>query len=667
MLAINNLSIYYGKKDLFKNVSAQMNEQERVGLVGVNGAGKSTLLKILTREIETDFGVVQRPKSATIGYLPQETAFISSKRTLYEEAESAFSFLLVKQKKLEDINSQLSIVDPTSKEYSTLLKQQGDLQQELDHADLFRIGAQIEKILSGLGFTEKDFDQPCRNFSGGWLMRLMLAKLLLVQPTLLLLDEPTNHLDIESLIWLEKFLHSYQKGMIIISHDRSFLDNLTTATWELRLGKLTIYKGNYSKYVEEKGQRMEIQRASYENQQAHIRQTKRFVQRFRAKSTKAKQVQSRLKALSKMVPIELDDVDKKVSFQFPPAPRSGRQALTLEGITKCYEDKTVFKDITFSLQRGDKLAVIGVNGAGKSTLICLLAGILAADGGNISYGHNIRLSYFGQHQAQRLSPDLTVLETLAGVEGERTITQDRTLLAAFLFKGDDVYKKVNVLSGGEKSRLALAKMIATPANLLLMDEPTNHLDMTSQEILQEAMSDFNGTIVVASHNRHFLDQFINKVLVIKEGTATLYHGNLGDYLEKKKADGDQENSQSRGTTSVEVRVDRPALGHRKKLRQLQAQLRREKSTKLSPHKDTVQESEKRIEILESRKSALEALMADHDTYQDSDRFSELSKEYKDIERRLDRYYLNWEEAQSAIENIEAHFLSEMAKLGEPSG
>ncbi|MDH3776221.1 MAG: ATP-binding cassette domain-containing protein, partial [Desulfobulbaceae bacterium] len=494
MLTINNLDILYGDKHLFNNVTARINDNDRIGLVGVNGTGKSTLLKVICNIIETDPGVVNRPKRFSMAYLPQEATALDTGRTIYQEAENAFAETLVLQQDLDEVNRQLAAVEPENAEFSTLLKQQGELQYRLGGIDIFRVQSRIEKVLMGLGFSLEDFDRPSSSLSGGWLMRLMLAKLLLAMPDLLLLDEPTNHLDLDSLTWLENFLLTYDGGLVIISHDRTFLDQVTSITWELSLGRLTAFKGNYSKYVADKEIRMQVERAAYANQQAQIRQTMRFVQRFRAKSTKAKQVQSRLKQLSRMERIELADTEQEVSFHFPPAAPGGRLALDIELLGKGYENRDVFQDVSFQLQRGDKMAVVGVNGAGKSTLMKILAGLVRQDTGEIRPGHNVKISYFGQHQAQELASGLTALQTLSAVAGDMSVTEMRSLLGTFLFKGEEVDKKVQVLSGGEKSRLALAKMIVQPANLLILDEPTNHLDMSSQEVLQEAMAQYDGTI-----------------------------------------------------------------------------------------------------------------------------------------------------------------------------
>ena len=655
MLSINKLNIQYGKKHLFRDVSVCVHPRDRIGLVGVNGAGKSTLLKIMAGIIETDQGVVARAKLTKTGYLPQEIASVVSGRTLYKEAETAFVEILSLKSELDETNSRLHDVDPDSPEFPGLLKRQGERQYLIDQTDIFRIRSQVEKVLTGLGFKESDFDRECRTFSGGWLMRLLLAKHLLARPSLLLLDEPTNHLDIESLTWLEEFLESYDGSLVIISHDRVFLDNLTTATWELSLGRLIVYKGNYSKYVEEKEIRLQVQRAAYANQQAMIQQTTRFVQRFRAKSTKAKQVQSRVKQLEKMDLIELEDTEKKISFRFPPSAPCGRLAVEITSLSKEYGALKVFKDITFELNRGDKMAVVGVNGAGKSTLVRLLAGIITPTGGKIRLGHNVKLSYFGQHQAQDLDPGFTVLETMNMADADKTVTQVRSLLGAFLFQGDDVDKKVMVLSGGEKSRLALAKMIASPANLLVMDEPTNHLDMISQEILQHAMAQYDGSIIVVSHNRYFLDGFVNKVLEIKDGKATIFEGNLSYYLYGK---GKTASLKDRGESSQKEITKEKKNSSRskgKEARQALAKIRQEKNRRLKPFQDTVRKAENEIESLEKKKAKLEQVMANPDLYSDEKAFAEHSRKYVAIQRRLERSYKKWEEGQARVEEVEAEF------------
>ena len=662
MLTINGLNLQFGKKHIFKNISAAVNAQERIGLIGVNGTGKSTLLKILAGISETDHGVITRSKRATLGYLPQEVPNFPPGQTVYQEAELAFKPLLKAQDDLHEINHQLGITDPQSAIFSDLLSQQGELQHQLDESDFFQIQAKTETILHGLGFKSTDFHKECVSFSGGWLTRLMLAKLLLMHPAFLLLDEPTNHLDIDTLTWLEDFLKNYRGALIIVSHDRAFLDNLTTTTWELSLGRLTPYRGNYAKYVLEKEIRMQVQRSAYDNQQTKIQETMRFVTRFRAKSTKAKQVQSRVKQLEKLDRLELEDTEQKISFRFPPSSPSGRLTITADRLSKSYEELDVFKEICFEFERGDKVAVVGANGAGKSTLAKIMAGIIKHDSGEIKTGHNVKISYFGQHQAQELSKEITVLQTMEQTNSGHTISGVRSLLGAFLFRGDEVDKKVQVLSGGEKSRLALAKMISIPANFLVMDEPTNHLDMMSQEVLQEALSQYDGSIVVVSHNRHFVDSFVNKVLEIKDGKATIYDGNISYYLAKIKEMKQQEISSQTKPDNDSAPPPELAPSEKKisskEQRKANAKLRQSKDKKLGPLKKSLASLEEEIEKIENQKSSLEQELADPNLYSNQDAFAEKSKLFSELDARLKRRYHTWEETQSKIDEMEKEFFAE---------
>jgi ATP-binding cassette subfamily F protein 3 len=650
MLSINNLSLQYGSKHIFRDVSAQVYENDRIGLAGVNGTGKSTLLKIMCNQLETDPGVVTRASWFTVAYLPQEITIDLGSRSLFDEAERAFDEALAHQKEFDEVGQKMAGLAEGDQRIEALLERQGKLQHLLEGHDIFRIRPEIERILFGLGFCQQDLDRPVSDFSGGWIMRLLLAKLLLKKPSLLLLDEPTNHLDLDSLTWMEDFLLQYQGAMVIISHDRSFLDRVTTRTWELSLGKLTAYKGNYSHYLVEKEQRMELERAAYDNQQAMIKQTERFITRFRAKSTKAKQVQSRAKQLEKLERIELSESERTIHFSFPPAAPSGRDVLTLQGVNKEFDGKKVFKEVSFDLQRGDKLAVVGVNGAGKTTLLKIMAGIEPAQG-KIRQGHNVILTYFGQHQAQELSGELTVLDTVYHAAEDMTITQVRSLLGAFLFSGDEVEKKVQVLSGGEKSRVALAKMLIKPANLMLLDEPTNHLDITSQEVLQEAMRQYEGTIVIVSHNRFFVNSFVNKVLEIRDGKATMYLGNIDDYLAVRE---EQNSAVEAGKKlpSEKKKNDGSDNRDRKAQRRERAEQRQKISGKLKPLKKKAAATEKDIETLEERKEQLETMMADPELYADQKRWAEISKEYNTLKHHLERQYEQWEQAQEAIEQLE---------------
>ncbi|MBC8209248.1 MAG: ABC-F family ATP-binding cassette domain-containing protein [Desulfobulbaceae bacterium] len=662
MLSVNHLDIRYGDKYLFKDISQSVYAGNRIGLVGVNGAGKSTLLKIMAGVTGSDDGVITRGKTFTVGYLPQESSALVSDNTLYAEAESAFAEVLALQDEIQHINEQLAVADPESGVFQTLLKRQGEIQQILDASDIYTIRARIEKILLGLGFRQDDLARPVSSFSGGWIMRLMLAKMLLTAPSLLLLDEPTNHLDLDSLTWVEDFLRTYQGAMVIISHDRTFLDRTTEITWEVSLGRLSVYKGNYSYYLREKDERRAVEQAAYDNQQARIRQTMRFVERFRAKSTKAKQVQSRVKQLEKEELIELADDERQIRFTFPPAPPSGRDVLRVRGVGKQYQGQWVFREADVQFQRGDKVAVVGVNGAGKSTFLKLLSGEIEPDEGDVIFGHNVQRSYFGQHQAQELSPSLSALDTMALAGEGMTVTQTRSLLGAFLFRGEEVDKKVAVLSGGEKSRLALARMIATPANCMLLDEPTNHLDMSSQDVLQEAMAQYDGFIIVVSHNRYFLDSFVNKVLEVRDGRVAIYEGNISDYLNKLAREQEAAcKSSSEGGKGSATNEESKAAGQlseksalsRKAQRRLEAQARKDHGRKLGPWKEKVKEAEATIEKLEERKVELETLMADPELYQDQQAWSAASNNYDDCTSRLKQAYEQWEEAQVEIDRAGA--------------
>lgn len=660
MLSITDLNLQYGNKHIFRDVSVQIHSGDRVGLVGVNGAGKSTLLTIMCGEQDVDPGIVNRASWFTVAYLPQETTVELGGVSLFTAAESAFDEVLAQQEELDRISEELALVNAEDPGIDDLLRRQGELQHMLEGSDVFLIRPQIEQVLFGLGFTAADLDRPVNSFSGGWIMRLLLARLLLKRPALLLLDEPTNHLDLDSLTWLEEFLVNYQGAMVIISHDRSFLDRVTSATWELSLGRLSVFRGNYSHYIVEKEQRLELERSAYDNQQAMIRQTERFITRFRAKSTKARQVQSRVKQLEKLERIELSATDHTIHFSFPPAAPSGRDVLLLDGVRKSYHSATVFDGISFSLHRGDKLAVVGVNGAGKTTLLKILAGLVIAEEGTVKLGHNVILSYFGQHQAQELPGELTVFDTVYHTAVDMSMTQVRSLLGAFLFSGDDVEKQVQVLSGGEKSRVALARMLVRPANLLLLDEPTNHLDMSSQEILQEAMAQYEGTIIVVSHNRYFVNSFVNKVLEIRNGTATLHEGNIDDYLAWRRKMEMQE------VVQIEPAADRTGMVRKdqgetdagvdkKSLRRQRARERQQLNQKLGPWKKKNEEAEREVESLEARKTELEQLMADPELYGDQEQWSAVSREYSQVERHLDRAYQRWEETQQAVEEIEQEF------------
>lgn len=648
MISAVNISLQFGGRYLFRDVSFRIGAHDRIGLVGSNGAGKSTLLKVLLGEIPAENGEVAKAKYVTVGYLPQEGMHAEGK-TLYKEVETAFGDIVETQERLSQVHTRMEDVPAETEEFQELLELYGELQHKLEDSDVFRMKSKIEKVLMGLGFSTGDMDRETGEFSGGWQMRIALAKLLLTQPSLLLLDEPTNHLDLDSLQWLEEYLASYEGAVIIVSHDRRFLDNMTSKTYEISLGKLTEYAGNFSYYVGEKEQRKELMLAAFKNQQQQIKQTERFIERFRYKATKARQVQSRIKQLEKLELVEIEDEEGGIHFNFPPAPASGRVVMELHGISKCYGDNRLFEGISFDIDRGDRVAFVGVNGAGKSTLARILAGVEPFDGGERRIGHNVVISYFAQHQAEELNPANDVLQTVDEVAAGDIRKRLRNLLGCFLFSGDDVFKKVGVLSGGEKSRLALAKMLLQPSNLIIMDEPTNHLDMRSKGVLQEALRDFEGSYVIVSHDRDFLDPIVNKVVEFKQGRIKAYPGNISDYIYTKQKE-------------QEGQIPGPVTPHRtdtsitdKERKRLEAEQRQKRYQALRPILKKIETLEREIEAKEHRKTEIEEMMGVPDFYKNGESVKEITAEYKAVETELNDAYFRWNELTREQEKISAGF------------
>jgi ATP-binding cassette subfamily F protein 3 len=645
MISLNNISMQFGGRFLFKDISFRIGPHDRIGLVGSNGAGKTTLLRILVGEQSQDVGDVAKARYVSVGYLPQEGMFVSG-RTLYKEVETVFGDVLQLQDNLDEIHRKMAGTSHESEEFGELLELYGEMQHRLEDTETFRMKGNIEKVLMGLGFAREDFERQTEEFSGGWQMRIALAKLLLQQPSLLLLDEPTNHLDLDSLQWLEEYLRTYEGAVIIVSHDRRFLDNMTTRTLELSLGKLTEYPGSYGSYVDQKAERMELQLAAFRNQQQQIKQTERFIERFRYKATKARQVQSRIKQLEKLDLIELEDSEDSIHFQFPPAPPCGRTVMELRALHKSYGQLSLFSGLDFDIDRGDRIAFVGVNGAGKSTLSRIIAGVEPIDAGERIVGHNVVVSYFAQHQAEELSPENDVLATVDKVATGEIRRRLRSLLGSFLFRGDDVFKKVGVLSGGEKSRLALAKMLLMPANLLVLDEPTNHLDMRSKAILQEALMGFEGSYVIVSHDRDFLDPIVNKVVEFRLGRLRTYPGSLSDYIYSKQRE--PEHSAISGVASV--RPDEPKTGKERK--RMEAEERQRRYQRVRPIKEKIQTVEKNIEELERRKKEYELLMSNPQFYKDGERVKEVTAGHKQLESELNDAYFRWNELTRELEQEE---------------
>ena len=535
MISVDGLTVEFGDRALFKDISFQINEKDRIALMGKNGAGKSTLLKILAGQRKPSRGSVSAPKDTVIAYLPQHL-MTEDGRTVYEEASQAFAPLFAMEKRIDDLNRQLTErTDYDSPEYYKLIEEVSALSEKYYSIDLTHFEADVEKTLLGLGFKREDLQRQTSDFSGGWRMRIELAKMLLKNPDVLLLDEPTNHLDIDSIQWLEEFLISNGKAVVVISHDRTFVDNITTRTIEVTMGRIYDYKVNYSKYLELRKDRRAQQQKAYDEQQKMIAETKDFIERFKGTYSKTLQVQSRVKMLEKLELIEVDEEDTSaLRLKFPPSPRSGSYPVIAQELSKYYGDHLVFKEAGFTIQRGEKVAFVGRNGEGKSTLVKCIMGEITDYTGKLTLGHNVQIGYFAQNQASLLDEELTVFQTVDDVTPSELKSNTKNLLGAFMFSGDDIDKKVKVLSGGERTRLAMIKLLLQPVNLLILDEPTNHLDLKTKDILKNALIDFDGTLIVVSHDRDFLNGQAQKVYEFGNGKVTEHLEDINGFLRKKK-------------------------------------------------------------------------------------------------------------------------------------
>ena len=549
MVSIEQLSVEFGVKPLFTDVNFVINRHDRIALVGKNGAGKSTMLKIIAGLQSPSRGRVSKPKELTIGYLPQ-VMILSDTMTVRQETEKAFASTIALEQRLAEMNSVLqSRTDYESQSYADLIEAMTELNEQLTVIQSQNRDAEIERTLIGLGFERTDFDRPTCEFSGGWRMRIELAKILLQRPNLLLLDEPTNHLDIESIQWLEKFLAQSGSSVVLVSHDRAFLDNVTNRTIEITCGTIHDYNVNYSKYVVLHQERIEQQRRAYVNQQKELQETRDFIERFRYQATKAIQVQSRIKWLEKQVPIEIDEVDNsRLNLKFPPAPRSGDYPVICQDVRKAY-DHVVFDHVDLTIRRGDKVAFVGRNGEGKSTLVKCIMGQIPFDG-NLKVGHGVKIGYYAQNQAQLLDDDLSVFDTIDRVAVGDIRTKIRDILGAFLFGGEAIDKPVRVLSGGERSRLAMIRLLLQPVNLLILDEPTNHLDIPSKQVLKDAIQAFDGTVILVSHDRDFLDGLVQKVYEFGHQRVKEHLGGIYEYLQKKNLESLQELEKRQSPTAV---------------------------------------------------------------------------------------------------------------------
>lgn len=646
MLSVENVSIQFLGRVLYKDLSFTVSAKDRVCFAGPNGAGKSTLMKIIAGLMTPDTGIINKAKYTEVGYLPQDGIKHSGK-TLFNEAETAFENEIIIKEKVENYGELLGQLDAKSQEYKDALNTYGELQLKLDNFDVSKMKPNIEKILNGLGFKDSDFTRNTSEFSGGWQMRLALAKLLLKSPSILLLDEPTNHLDIDSQLWLENYIQGYQGAVIIISHDSAFLDLLVKKTLAFESGRVSEFSGNYSYYLEQSDLlRKQLQRA-FDNQQRDIAKAEQFINRFRSKARRASQAQSRLKQLEKIERIEApQNSEKAIKLEFPQPERSGQIVIELTDVEKAYGSNVVFNKLNFRIDRGEKIAVVGANGAGKSTFSRILSDSEKVDRGIRKTGHKVSISHFAQDHAEKLNPNITVLETIEEVATSEIAGNLRSLLGCFLFRGDDVFKKVDVLSGGERSRLSLAKILLKPANFLILDEPTNHLDMQSQKVLQDALISYKGTLLIVSHNRDFLDPITNKVIEFYSDGKPMktFIGNLSSFIEARSVDV-LNNSTKPSNTKLQKNTN-----SRKEIRKAQGKARQKKSEAIKPLQNELDEIESDIEKCERRKTEIEKNMNSEDFFKSNDHI-EITEEYKSLLVKLEKLFSNWSTTSDQIEEI----------------
>lgn len=648
MISVENLCVEFGGFTLFDDVSFVVNKKDRIALVGKNGAGKSTLLKILAGLQMPTRGHVSISKDTTIGYLPQQMQ-VRDERTVREEAELAFSDIRAIGEEIDSLNSQLAVrEDYESEAYQKLIDRVTHLTEHFQLMGGHNYQAELERTLMGLGFLREDFDRPTSEFSGGWRMRIELAKLLLRRPEVLLLDEPTNHLDIESIQWLENFIATRANAVILVSHDRAFINNTTSRTIEIELGKIYDYKVKYDKYVTLRKERREQQLRAYENQQKKLADTEAFIERFRYKATKSVQVQSRIKQLEKIERIEVDEVDTAMlRLKFPPAPHSGSYPVICEDVAKRYGDHLVFEHVTFTINRGDKVAFVGKNGEGKSTLVKCIMGEINDYTGKLQLGYNVKIGYFAQNQAQLLDENLTVFETIDYVAQGDIRLKIRDILGAFMFGGEASDKKVRVLSGGERARLAMIRLLLEPVNLLILDEPTNHLDMRSKDVLKEALKEFDGTAIIVSHDREFLDGLVSKVYEFGHKKVVEHLGGIYDFLERKKMDSLRDleratSTTSRAGSSVARLEEQPSQNKQS------YEARKEQSKAIRKAEKAVAEAESRVSELEKTLASIEEKLSTPEGASDVSLCTEYSALKKDLSDAMDQ----WMECTMALEELE---------------
>lgn len=645
MISVDGLKVEFGVKPLFEDVSFVVNDRDRIALVGKNGAGKSTMLKILCGLQKPTAGTVSVPNETTIGYLPQVMK-LTDDTTVREEAYKAFSDITRLKERVDELNRQLEErTDYESEEYLDLVQRFTNAHDRYMMMGADNCDANLERTLTGLGFLQSDFDRPTSEFSGGWRMRIELAKILLQSPDVLLLDEPTNHLDIESIQWLEQFLSQSAKAVVLVSHDRAFINNVTNRTLEISCGKVVDYKVNYDQYVVLRKERREQQLRAYENQQKEIAEMKDFIERFRYKPTKAVQVQSRIKQLAKIVPIEIDEVDNsQMRLKFPPCLRSGDYPVICDGVRKKYGEHTVFSNVNLTIKRGEKVAFVGKNGEGKSTLVKCIMNEIPFEG-NLKIGHNVQIGYFAQNQAQMLNDNITVFDTIDQVARGEIRLKINDILGAFMFGGEASEKKVSVLSGGERSRLAMIRLLLEPVNLLILDEPTNHLDMRSKDVLKEAVKAFDGTAIIVSHDREFLDGLVSKVYEFGGGKVTEHIGGIYDFLQKHNIESLDAIGRKQPAVAEAASAEK-ATAEVSAAKQSYAE-HKEQQKKIRKAEKAVKESEARIEKMESRLKELDELL-----YQPENASNmEYVTEYTSTKKTLDKEVENWEKLSEELDAL----------------
>ncbi|MFO7445373.1 MAG: ABC-F family ATP-binding cassette domain-containing protein [Ignavibacteriaceae bacterium] len=647
MIDLSGISLQFSGKYLFDNVNFRINSGDKISLVGANGTGKSSLLKIISGELQPESGKVLKQKRITIGYLPQENVTHKGK-TLLNEAKSALNTIINLQIKESEITDRLNKENLSEEEKFDLVHQLGEVHHRLEELDSYSAESKVEKILLGLGFSEEDFSRMTNEFSGGWQMRIALAKILISQNDLLLMDEPTNHLDIDSLAWLVSFLKNYSGALLIVSHDKHFVNEVTSKTLEIYLQKFNIFNGTYDAYLKYKEERDTLAEHQFLQQQKKIKETERFIERFRYKASKAKQVQSRVKQLEKVTLIELPENKEDIYLKFPEPPSSGKINIELQSISKSYGSNEIFKNLDFQVDRGDKIAFVGPNGAGKTTLSKIIAGETDIDSGKRIIGHNTIISYYAQDVADNLNPESDVLETVEGISEEKTLGQLRSLLGSFLFHGDDVFKKVGVLSGGEKSRVALAKILLTKSNLIVLDEPTNHLDISSKEILQKALIDFSGSLILVSHDIDFLEPVANKVVEIRKGIVKIFPGGINYYLQKR-------DEESENKTETKSKTGNDELASRKDQKRIEAEQRQKRYTATKDIMKKINELEINISDLEKKAKGIEELLAISETYNDPEFARRKNLEFGKTKEELEKYISEWESLSEKLAEIEKQF------------